>query len=69
MLTLPRHANIRYRPAPDAKPNFVHTLSGSGLAVGRTWAVILENFQQEDGTVSVPGALRPYMGGVDVICG
>jgi seryl-tRNA synthetase len=64
-----RRANIRYRPSSDAKPSFVHTLNGSGLAVGRTWAAILENFQQEDGSVMVPPALRPYMGGVDVIRG
>jgi seryl-tRNA synthetase len=62
-----RRANIRYRPAPDERPRFVHTLNGSGLAVGRTWAAILENFQQEDGSIVIPGALRPYMGGVDVI--
>lgn len=62
-----RRANIRYRPEPDEKPRFVHTLNGSGLAVGRTWAAVLENFQQEDGSVVIPGALRPYMGGVEVI--
>jgi seryl-tRNA synthetase len=62
-----RRANIRYRPAPEEKPRFVHTLNGSGLAVGRTWAAILENYQQEDGSVIIPGALRPYMGGLEVI--
>jgi seryl-tRNA synthetase len=62
-----RRANIRYRPGPDDKPRFVHTLNGSGLAVGRTWAAVVENFQQEDGSVLIPGALRPYMGGIDVI--
>jgi seryl-tRNA synthetase len=62
-----RRANIRYRPAPDERPRFVHTLNGSGLAVGRTWAAILENFQQEDGSIVIPGALRAYMGGVDVV--
>ena len=62
-----RRANIRYRPGPEERPRFVHTLNGSGLAVGRTWAAILENNQQEDGSVIVPGALRPYMGGVEVI--
>jgi len=62
-----RRANIRYRPAPEERPRFVHTLNGSGLAVGRTWAAILENFQQEDGSIVIPGALRPYMGGIDVI--
>jgi seryl-tRNA synthetase len=62
-----RRANIRYRPGPDEKPRFVHTLNGSGVAVGRTWAAILENFQQADGSVIIPGALRPYMGGLEVI--
>jgi seryl-tRNA synthetase len=62
-----RRANIRYRPGPDERPRFVHTLNGSGLAVGRTWAAILENFQQEDGSVIIPGVLRPYMGGLEVI--
>ncbi|HOP75792.1 MAG TPA: serine--tRNA ligase [Bacillota bacterium] len=61
-----RRANIRYRPAPGAKPEFVHTLNGSGLAVGRTVAAILENYQNEDGSVTVPDALRKYLG-VDVI--
>lgn len=56
-----RRANIRYRQ-PDKKPAFVHTLNGSGLAVGRTWLAILENYQQRDGSVIVPEALRPYMG-------
>jgi seryl-tRNA synthetase len=62
-----RRANIRYRPAPRAKAEFVHTLNGSGLAVGRTLAAILENFQQSDGTVVIPEALRPYMGGLERI--
>ncbi len=57
-----RRANIRYRPAVGAKPEFVHTLNGSGLAVGRTVAAILENFQNEDGSVTIPKALRPYLG-------
>lgn len=61
-----RRANIRYRPEPGARPCFVHTLNGSGLAIGRTLAAILENYQQEDGSVVVPEALRPYMG-VDII--
>ena len=58
-----------YRPptAPRAKPEFVHTLNGSGLAVGRTWLAILENYQQADGSVVIPEALRPYMGGLDRI--
>jgi seryl-tRNA synthetase len=62
-----RRANIRYRPGPDEKPRFVHTLNGSGLAVGRTWAAVLETYQQEDGSVIIPGVLRPYMGGLEVI--
>lgn len=62
-----RRANIKYRPEPKAKPEYVHTLNGSGLAVGRTVAAILENNQQEDGSVVVPKALVPYMGGVEVI--
>ncbi|NCO32677.1 MAG: serine--tRNA ligase, partial [Armatimonadetes bacterium] len=49
------------------KPRFVHTLNGSGLAVGRTFAAILENYQNEDGTVNLPPILRPYMGGVEKI--
>lgn len=61
-----RRANIRFRREPKGKPEFVHTLNGSGLAVGRTVAAILENFQQEDGSVIVPEALRKYMG-TDII--
>jgi seryl-tRNA synthetase len=65
-----RRANIRFRPAaggPKTRPEFVHTLNGSGLAVGRTWLAILENYQQADGSVAVPEALRPYMGGLEKI--
>ncbi|MGD0346661.1 MAG: serine--tRNA ligase [Terracidiphilus sp.] len=63
-----RRANIRYRPSgPKAKPEFVHTLNGSGLAVGRTWLAILENYQRADGSVEIPQALRAYMGGLDRI--
>lgn len=62
-----RRANIRFRRAGGAKPEFVHTLNGSGLAVGRTWIAILENYQQKDGTVVIPEALRPYMNGLEVI--
>jgi seryl-tRNA synthetase len=63
-----RRANIRYRSAGSkAKPEFVHTLNGSGLAVGRTWLAILENYQQADGSVLIPQALKPYMGGADRI--
>ncbi len=60
-----RRANIRYRPKGGGKPRFVHTLNGSGLAVGRTVMAILENFQQEDGSVIIPEVLRPYMGGLE----
>jgi seryl-tRNA synthetase len=62
-----RRANIKYRPQGTGKPDFVHTLNGSGLAVGRTLVAVLENYQQADGTVVVPQALRPLMGGLDVI--
>jgi seryl-tRNA synthetase len=62
-----RRASIRYRPEPHAKPAFVHTLNGSGLAIGRTWVAVVENYQQEDGSVLVPEALRPYMGGLERI--
>ena len=61
-----RRAGIRYRPDPDASTKYVHTLNGSGLAIGRTVAAILENYQNEDGSVTVPEVLRPYMG-MDVI--
>jgi len=59
-----RRSNIRFRREPKAKPEFVHTLNGSGLAVGRTVAAILENGQQKDGSVVIPDALRPYMDGL-----
>ena len=62
-----RRASIRFREDDKAKPEFVHTLNGSGLAVGRTVVAILENFQQADGTVTIPEALRPYMGGLEII--
>lgn len=62
-----RRANIRFRREQGAKPEYVHTLNGSGLAVGRTVAAILENYQQADGSVKVPEALVPYMGGKTVI--
>lgn len=62
-----RRMNLRFRRAGGAKPEFVHTLNGSGLAVGRTWIAILENYQQEDGSVSVPQVLRPFMNGLEVI--
>jgi seryl-tRNA synthetase len=62
-----RRAGLRYRPEPGAKPRFLHTLNGSGLAVGRTFVAVLENYQQKDGSVVVPEALRPYMGGLERI--
>lgn len=62
-----RRAGIRFRRTEKGKPEFAHTLNGSGLAIGRTVAAILENYQQEDGSVVVPEVLRPYMGGKEVI--
>ncbi len=62
-----RRANIRFRPEDGGKPRFVHTLNGSGLAIGRTFAAILENFQLDDMRVVIPPVLRPYMGGMTVI--
>jgi seryl-tRNA synthetase len=64
-----RRAQIRFRHGGGSKPEYVHTLNGSGLAVGRTWLAILENYQQPDGTVLIPEALRPYMGGMERIEG
>lgn len=60
-----RRGDIRYRPTPGGRPEYVHMLNGSGLAIGRTMIAILENFQEEDGTVNVPMVLRPYLGGCD----
>jgi seryl-tRNA synthetase len=62
-----RRAQIRFRRGAGAKPEYVHTINGSGLAVGRTWLAILENYQQPDGSVLIPEALRPYMGGLEKI--
>lgn len=62
-----RRMNMRFRRAGGVKPEFPHTLNGSGLAVGRTWIAIIENYQQADGSVMVPDVLRPYMGGLEVI--
>ena len=62
-----RRAQIRYRDEADGKVKLLHTLNGSGLAVGRTVAAILENYQNEDGSVTIPEVLRPYMGGDEVI--
>jgi seryl-tRNA synthetase len=62
-----RRAQIRFRRGGGAKPEFVHTLNGSGLAIGRSWIAVLENYQQEDGSIVVPDVLRPYMGGAERI--
>src|SRR5205085_8590325 len=62
-----RRAQIRFRRQSGGKPEFVHTLNGSGLAIGRTWLAILENYQQRDGSVLIPEVLRPYMGGLGKI--
>jgi seryl-tRNA synthetase len=62
-----RRANIRYRPAPGAKPEFVHTLNGSGLALPRVMIAIMENYQQPDGSIVIPEVLRPYVDGLEVI--
>ncbi len=61
-----RRANIRYKGA-DGKRNFAHTLNGSGLAIGRTWLAILENYQQKDGSIIIPEALQPFMGDMEII--
>ena len=62
-----RRANVRYRPEPGARPQFVHTLNGSGLAMPRLMIAVLENYQQADGSIVIPEVLRPWMGGIDVI--
>lgn len=62
-----RRANIRFRRDAGSKPEFVHTLNGSGLAIGRTVAALLEHYQQEDGSIRIPEVLRPYMGGLEKI--
>jgi seryl-tRNA synthetase len=62
-----RRANIRFRPEPKSKVEFVHTLNGSGLAVGRTWVAIVENYQQADGSVLIPSVLRTYLDGIEKI--
>lgn len=62
-----RRAQIRFRRDRGSKPEYVHTLNGSGLAIGRTWVTVLENYQQEDGSVIIPEVLRPYMGGLERI--
>jgi seryl-tRNA synthetase len=62
-----RRANIRFQPENSKKKAYVHTLNGSGLAVGRTLVAVLENYQQRDGSITVPEVLRPYMGGLESI--
>jgi seryl-tRNA synthetase len=57
-----RRGNIRTKRSKDAKPEYVHTLNGSGLAVGRTWVAIVENYQEADGSIKIPDVLIPYMG-------
>ncbi len=64
-----RRMKARFRPKGEKGTRFVHTLNGSGLAVGRTLVAVLENYQRADGTVAVPAALRPYMGGLEAIGG
>jgi seryl-tRNA synthetase len=64
-----RRTDVRYRPEPGAKPRFVHTLNGSGLALPRVMIAVMENYQQADGSVVVPEVLQPWMGGIDVIDG
>jgi seryl-tRNA synthetase len=62
-----RRANVRFRREPAAKPEFAHTLNGSGLGLPRTMIAVMENYQQADGSIVVPEVLRPWMGGIDVI--
>ncbi|HBL30160.1 MAG TPA: serine--tRNA ligase, partial [Acidobacteria bacterium] len=62
-----RRANLRYRPKEGGKTKLLHTLNGSGLAVGRTLVAVLENYQEEDGTIVIPEALRPWTGGLEKI--
>lgn len=62
-----RRMKARYRNSATGKTEFLHTLNGSGLAVGRTLLAIMENYQQADGSIEIPAVLRPYMGGLDVI--
>lgn len=62
-----RRVNIKYKETPKDKPKYIHTLNGSGVAIGRTVAAVLENYQQDDGSVLIPEVLKPYMGGREVI--
>src|SRR5438093_11453117 len=63
----PRRAGIRFRSGGTGKSDFAHTLNGSGLAVGRTLIAILENYQEKDGSITIPAALRPFMDGMERI--
>ena len=63
-----RRMNARYRPSKDSKPEFVHTLNGSGLAIGRCLIAVLENYQEEDGSITIPKILRPYLQNSATIC-
>lgn len=58
---------MKYKPADGGKARFVHTLNGSGLAIGRTLIAVMENYQNEDGSITVPEALRPYVGGMEKV--
>ena len=62
LLLQARRAGIRFKPKAGGKSEFVHTLNGSGLAVGRTWIAVVENYQQADGSIVIPEVLKPYMG-------
>jgi seryl-tRNA synthetase len=62
-----RRASIKYRPADGGKARLLHTLNGSGLGLPRTLIAVMENYQQEDGSIDVPDLLRPWMGGIDII--
>jgi seryl-tRNA synthetase len=62
-----RRMNLRFRRAGGAKPEFAHTLNGSGLAVGRTWIAVIENYQQADGSIVIPDILHKYMNGIEKI--
>jgi seryl-tRNA synthetase len=62
-----RRANIRFAPSDSKKKQYVHTLNGSGLAVGRALVAVIENYQQADGSIVIPDALKPYMGGLEVV--
>jgi seryl-tRNA synthetase len=64
-----RRAGIRFKPSGKGKSTYIHTLNGSGVAIGRTVAAIIENYQEEEGSIAVPEALRPYMNGMEKVTG